>query len=220
MRKIGYDSWGALLFVAVVLVVALSAAGPVAPPSSLVDASASEPAGLFSTTRLVRFQSALATLVVGLVGFAGVILTLFVNAKIGRQQQRASIQHETEAVQVALSVELEIIRESLSEDLPKLKQPPGGDQLLAIPRHRNIDSYKSYIPKLGLLTIEQLRKVQHAYLMIQDLSQRFTILAEKPIGEIHLILDQQYSDVVRRNYEQLIDLIDEAIDCLNVDHPS
>ena len=84
MKKVGPDSWGALVIVAVVLVVALIGDGEVPRPSSSADAGGAEPAGFFSATQPERFQPALATLVVGLVGFAGVILTLFVNARIGR----------------------------------------------------------------------------------------------------------------------------------------
>ncbi len=56
------------------------------------------------------------TLIVGVVGFAGVILTLLYNAKTARAQRDEEREHERRALRAALIAELQINRYSLEEN--------------------------------------------------------------------------------------------------------
>ena len=56
------------------------------------------------------------TQIVGIIGFAGVIATLWFNARQARNQRIDERHHESEALRTALIEELKIIRESVTEN--------------------------------------------------------------------------------------------------------
>ena len=90
-------------------------------------------------------------LIVGSIGFAGVIFTLWFNSKEAREQRRDERQHERQALRVALMEELKINRHSLKENMDSLKQPKkvGG---AFVPTEPMDDAYRSFVPKTGLLS--------------------------------------------------------------------
>lgn len=53
----------------------------------------------------VKWQTA----IVGVLGFAGVCLTLLINASLARQAERRSIKQEVATIKVALATELRVI---------------------------------------------------------------------------------------------------------------
>src|SRR5690606_22562409 len=50
------------------------------------------------------------TVIVGLIGFSGVIFTLYTNARLSRKQHERNISHEKEILKAALHAELELAR--------------------------------------------------------------------------------------------------------------
>jgi hypothetical protein len=61
------------------------------------------------------------TLTVGIIGFAGVISTLLINARQAREQRREERRHERQTLRVALIEELKINREMLAYNIDKVK---------------------------------------------------------------------------------------------------
>src|ERR1700722_373942 len=66
------------------------------------------------------------TLIVGALGFIGVILTLLTNAALDRRQHTRQIEHERTALKAALSAELCIIRDSFDDRIKMIGQAQEG----------------------------------------------------------------------------------------------
>jgi hypothetical protein len=64
------------------------------------------------------------TLIVGAVGFAGVIATLFTNAWLSRKEHTRQVDHERTALKAALSAELSIIRDAYRDRIEMIGNPP------------------------------------------------------------------------------------------------
>ena len=64
------------------------------------------------------------TLVVGALGFTGVILTLIMNARLNREQHTRQIEHERTGLKAALSTELSIISDTFRDRIEMIGDPP------------------------------------------------------------------------------------------------
>jgi hypothetical protein len=62
------------------------------------------------------------TLTVGIVGFAGIILTLCFNARQAREQRREERRHECQTLRAALLEELKINRETLVSNMRDVRE--------------------------------------------------------------------------------------------------
>jgi hypothetical protein len=94
------------------------------------------------------------TLIVGIIGFAGVIATLWFNARQARNQRIDERHHESEALRTALIEELKIIRESVTENAA------GSDksQDAFVPTDPMDDAYRAFTHRIGLLSEGEVRK--------------------------------------------------------------
>lgn len=120
-----------------------------------------------------RFQ----TLIVGIIGFGGVILTLRMNARLAGAQHDRQVTHETTIVRTALRAELEAAAESYRYRIETFGKGVAAGAY--IPLGAMTDVYKSMIARLGLLSDSQVRLVLKAYLLIEQLPERLEFLAEK-----------------------------------------
>lgn len=124
------------------------------------------------------FVSEYQTLIVGAVGFAGVILTLAFNAFLARRQHNRQVRHEARIVRVALYAELEAIAESYRERIRTLDDPgPHGGMI--IPLDTMTDVYKTMVGRVGLLSSFEVRAVLRAYLLVLQLPDRIKFLADE-----------------------------------------
>ena len=92
-----------------------------------------------------------------IVGFLGVCLTLWYNARVADQRRAEEIAHDRKTTRVALSSELSAIQKTLRgwqgvfNDLEKQDE-------VALPRSFDADgasrAYRAALPKIGLLTEE------------------------------------------------------------------
>ncbi len=88
------------------------------------------------------------TLIVGLLGFTGVILTLLTNARLNRKQHARQIEHERTALKAALSTELSIIRDTFRDRLEMIGEPTGS-QGMWVPLDTMTDVYGRVLDKIG-----------------------------------------------------------------------
>lgn len=156
------------------------------------------------------------TLIVGVIGVAGVIVTLLYNAKVARDQRRDERDHEREALRVALIEELQINRRSLKENSDKLREDPPNERGGAyVPTDPMDDAYRSFVPKIGLLSQEEVSKVMEAYLSLQTYNAKLFLLG------VPVNTSPRHAKVPAENCTALADLqevmigpIDEAIEAL------
>src|SRR5919109_570157 len=90
------------------------------------------------------------TLIVGCLGFAGVIITLVLNAWYSRQQRREERRHECQTLRVALIEELRIIRGALARETEKENDTSEADGY-AVPTDAMDDAYRTFTRTSGTL---------------------------------------------------------------------
>jgi hypothetical protein len=156
------------------------------------------------------------TLIVGLLGFTGVIITLRMNARLNREQHTRQIEHERTALKAALSTELSIIRDTFRDRIEMIGDPPG-TQGMWVPLGTMTDVYSRAIDKIGLLTRDQVNLVLRAYLLIQAVPDRLRLMQgmhEIQPGARYLWIGSNHAGDVRRMHENFLGDIEGAIAAL------
>ena len=122
------------------------------------------------------------TLIGVVVGFTGVILTLWYNAKTARDQRDEEREHERKALRAALIAELQINRYALEENSRQLKENPPTERREAyMPTDRMDGAYQSFLPRIGLLSEGEVSKVMRAYLSLETYNAHL-LLDGEPAG--------------------------------------
>ncbi len=155
-------------------------------------------------------------LIIGSIGFAGVIFTLWFNSNEARKQRREERQHERETLRVALTEELKINRDSLKKNLDSLKQqPPKKEGGAYVPTDLMDDAYRSFVPKIGLLSQAEVSKVMGAYLSLRTYNAKlFLVGVPVPTSPRHVQVPAENLPLLAAMQEGLIDPIDQAIEVL------
>lgn len=159
------------------------------------------------------------TLIVGFVGFAGVILTLWYNAKTARDQRNEEREHERKALRAALIAELQINRDSLEGNLRKLKEnPPKEEGGAFVPTDRMDGAYRSFLPRIGLLSKSEVRKVMWAYLSLQTYNaDLFLIGVPVHTSPRQVQIPAKNLQLLAAKQQGMLEPIDQAIKALEGD---
>lgn len=120
------------------------------------------------------------TLVVGAVGFTGVIITLVTNAWLARAQHGRQVEHDRTVLRISLRAELEAVAESYRNLIKTLDDPEsvGPGRGVYYPVDTMSQLYKSTIGRIGLLSANEVKPVLRAYLLIEQLPNRVRVLAQ------------------------------------------
>ena len=117
------------------------------------------------------------TFVVGILGFGGVMLTIFMNARLSRQQYDRQINHEREALRTALHSELEFIRKIFEGRCKVNQEKEGLQSAFFLPENISTQVYSQLINKIGLLSPREIEAVMEAYALVSDLPVRLKLLS-------------------------------------------
>ncbi len=165
---------------------------------------------------MVDLLSEYQTFIVGLLGFIGVVITMIVNAKIQRNLQIRQRQHEAESVRTALLVELRAnvkIYKDHIEDFSRLD----GDHAI-VPRKVVNKVYQTLLPSIGLLSVEEVELVHVAYLSLEELPYRLSILVGSDsvdrLSEEYIRIDAAQVQVAAGIHEALLPSIRKALSVL------
>jgi hypothetical protein len=151
--------------------------------------------GTMTTDQALDLLRQFQTLVVGIVGFTGVIITLLVNARLSRLQHVRQVEHERTVVRTALKAELQAVAQSYRgriEHLEDTHSQKYGGALLSL--DSMTDVYKSMIGRLGLLSESQVQAVLNAYLLVEQLPERLAFLADEQ-PDVPLIINPHMKKV-------------------------
>jgi hypothetical protein len=170
--------------------------------------------------QLWNFIRAYQTLVVGLLGFAGVILTLLVNAYLQRAQDRRRAKQEARGLRIALMEELRVQRMVLEEvveslDTAENENGDAGGRFGLVPLERYSRVFDRSIDKLGLLTGRELAYVFAAYLPLSAMTWKLKAMEpatehRDPTGDIARITPQHF-DAVKKMHRNSLLAIDAAM---------
>lgn len=159
---------------------------------------------------LAKYQ----TIIVGFIGFVGVIITLLVNSKIGRDQHENKIRHERNSIRQAILTELESLKETFESRAEKEKD----DQDWLIPNEVTTNVYNVLLPNIGILTISEIKLVMRAYLLVNEAPKRLSLLASNSLESIpagYMQVENKHLDKVRSLHEVFLKNINDAIKVLN-----
>jgi hypothetical protein len=156
------------------------------------------------------------TLIVGVLGFTGVIITLITNARLNRKQHTRQIEHERTALKAALSTELSIILDAFRDRIEMIGDPPA-TQGTWLPLDTMTDVYSRTMDKIGLLSREQVNLVLRAYLLIRAVPDRLRLMEgshEIQPGAGYLWISSKHVGDARRMHENFLGDIERAIAAL------
>jgi hypothetical protein len=157
------------------------------------------------------------TLIVGALGFAGVIATLFTNAWLSRKQHTRQVDQERTALKAALSAELSIIRDAFLDRIKMVAEAPETQSML-VPLDTMTEVYGRTVDKLGLFSRDQVNLVLRAYILIRQMPDRLRFFQgpeeTPPAG--YLRISSKHVGHVRQMHENFLVDINSAISALTV----
>jgi hypothetical protein len=184
---------------------------------------------------MAEFVKIYQTLIVGILGFIGVMATLMLNAWLARKAERRRIVHETMVLRTALIEEMKAQRDALlhaAEGSKKAKDTPGAVKQGALtPLQRWTDIFDSSLDKLGLLTSEEVAAVLDAYLPLKELTSKVRLLELRvpPDGrrveygegppEGYAVIGHQDVEVLAELHSIYVPAFDKAIQILSARKP-
>ena len=155
------------------------------------------------------------TLIVGALGFTGVIITLLVNANISRRQRNDERTHESNSIRQALLVELKAVKVTYKD---RLSTSNGNNDWL-LPEGVTDDIYQMLLPRVGFLTINEIEKVLKAYLLIGELPTRLKLISDSPYddqqNEGYIRIGKDFIEAAKEMHKNFLIDIEEAINELD-----
>lgn len=149
------------------------------------------------------------TLLTGVLGFSGVIITLFVNASLARCQAARFLRNEQESICAALNAELTIRRNSIQKsiaDFRKIKNQVGEVIIPIIPRFA---VYDALLPRIGVLSSRKVQVIMNAYLTDETLLKSLILLGKRDSD--HVSVNAKQLDKVTLLYESVLPEFERAI---------
>ena len=150
------------------------------------------------------------------VGFVGVIVTISLNAKIARDERRAERDHERDTLRVALRAELKINRFSLTENMKTLREHSSDTEGGAfIPTDLMNHAYQAIVPRIGLLSGDEVSKAMEAYLTLETVNAKLFLLGVPvPTSPRHVEVPSNYLKAIAQMQESVVPLVEAAIEAL------
>ncbi|MGH6912114.1 MAG: hypothetical protein ACREH3_00210 [Geminicoccales bacterium] len=125
---------------------------------------------------LEKFQAG----IVGVLGFAGVIITLVVNACITRRHARETRSHERETLARALLAELSSQRRSVKDNVEIFEKAGRGKGELLVPAIAKAAVFNANVSHLGRLSAVQVGPVLEAYIVLEEFDRVAVYGCETP----------------------------------------
>ena len=155
-------------------------------------------------------------LVVGIFGFIGVISTIWANAYIARKQRREEREHEQRTVRSALLAELQINMDSLKTNARTLtEKPPLETGAVFVPTDPMDGAFRSFLPKIGLLSEDEVNKVMNAYMSLQTYNTNLGLIGSPghtiPRG---VSVPARHATTLRGLQESMLKPVEEAVRAL------
>ena len=116
---------------------------------------------------LVDWLQQFQILLVGVIGFSGVCVTIWFNAKQSHLERRESLRIERRVLRIALLEELQQNRQIVSQAMQLRNSSRSESRVYGVPQVIFDDIYNQAIGRLGLLSRGEVRKILHAYLRLR-----------------------------------------------------
>jgi hypothetical protein len=157
------------------------------------------------------------TLIVGGLGFLGVMATIATNAWLARRQHSRQVRHDTKALRVALRSELEMIRDAFRDRVTMIESSqPKQREGIFIPLNTMTDVYSQFISRIGLLSESEIRAVMRAYLLVRQMPERLALLELQPTSHVErptgfIFIEGRHLATVKQMHKNYLTDIDQAL---------
>jgi len=157
------------------------------------------------------------TFIVGILGFGGVIFTIYMNARLSRVQHERQVAHDREALRTAISSELGLIRKILSG---RCEQVDGNDEVSSAfyPEHISTEVYDHIMGNIGLLSQREIEAVIEAYALVNDLPIRLQLLSTDHDSSFdrpgYIYIDAKHAKTAIGIHKSFLPKIEQAIQTL------
>lgn len=153
----------------------------------------------------------LQVLIVGIIGFAGVMFTLSYTARQARKQRQEERRHDCETLRAALIEELIINRNALISHLEKVDESSETRAYL-VPTDSMDDVYRAFTDRIGLLSQAEVSKVMYAYLTLRTYgASLFLFGVPTQTSPKHVEIPATNAMKLRKMTESLVGPVNEAI---------
>ena len=178
------------------------------------------------TDCIYQFLEHFQTLIVGVIGFSGVVLTLLVNAWLLRRQHAQAIKHEMSTLRTALIAELELIEKSFREKaIPAEDAEDDDDEGPSDAFHPGSipqPIYENFVGKIGLLSKEEVSAVIEAYTLVNEAPSRLQLLSSMhdPSSDQpgYIFISAEHEKTASGIYASFLPTIGEAVAALKSHH--
>lgn len=158
------------------------------------------------------------TLLVGGLGFLGVMATIATNAWLARRQHSRQVRHEARGLRAALRSELEIIRDSIRDRVTMIEssQPKQKEGIFIPLQDTTTDVYSHLINRIGLLSESEIRAVMRVYLLVRQMPERLALLELQPTSHIErppgfIFIEGRHLATVKQMHKNYLTDIDQAL---------
>ena len=151
-----------------------------------------------------RFQ----TIFVGILGFAGVMVTLWYNARAGRLQGERILKNEQASICAALHAELTIRKEAITKAVADFGAIRDGK--IVAPINPMSAVYHALLPRIGVLSPRKVRVVMYAYLTDDTLLKSLILLGERDCDYVYV--DAGHAEHLKTMFASVLPHFERAID--------
>jgi hypothetical protein len=148
------------------------------------------------------------TIIVGILGFAGVMVTLWYNARAGRLQGERVLKNEQAGICAALHAELTIRREALTKAIADFGAITDGE--IVVPINPMSAVYHALLPRMGALSSRKVRVVMHAYLT-DDTLLKSLILFGRRDGD-YVFVNAEHAEELKTMLASVLPHFERAIE--------
>jgi hypothetical protein len=158
--------------------------------------------------------------IVGVIGFGGVIITLIVNAIIGRRAERRRLAREASTLRAGLYAELELIRLGVASAVETLGTPPVETKTAAIPARPWITLHEEVLDKLVCLTPSEMGTVLCTHAAIKQAYDRLFLLADEVAHDGRYLMVPAHAFAKAKTvFEDQLEFLDDALKVLDKAEP-
>jgi len=158
------------------------------------------------------------TFIVGILGFGGVIFTIYMNARLSRVQHERQVSHDREALRTAISSELELIKDIFSGRCEQVDEDDENRSAF-YPEQISTEVYIHFISKIGLLSQREIEAIIEAYALVNDLPLRLQLLSTDHDPSFdskgHIYIDAKHAKTAIDIHKSFLPKIERAIQAIN-----
>ncbi|PHQ96449.1 MAG: hypothetical protein COB40_08205 [Marinosulfonomonas sp.] len=152
------------------------------------------------------------TLVVGLLGFIGVISTLIFNAWMSRNEEKRGRRNKAKSIKMALVSELHLIREAINNANKSLKEKSNDTNDSRLIPNTPLDNlFRALMGELTVLEPNTVSAILNAYLSYETYLHSLTLIATPISNPNYICISESLNAQMISMNEGLIKSLDEEL---------